>query len=148
MLQSGYWPMFCYGFTCVNVSLNALTCRPRGVSYNLAFFAVVFGPLRYLQRLVYGFSHSFVSPAVARVDIHIYICSYTIWVAYLKKKKTKSIRVYTNTKYKMRFHSQLLTAAFYLLCLSPYQRNALDLVCMYGAPRYKCGMCVGEWIVG
>jgi len=97
MLQSGYWPMFCYGFTCVNVSLNALTCRPRGVSYNLAFFAVVFGPLRYLQRLVYGFSHSFVSPAVARVDIHIYICSYTIWVAYLKKKKNeinKSIHKY------------------------------------------------------
>lgn len=136
--------MFCYGFTCVNVSLNALTCRPRGVSYNLAFFAVVFGPLRCLQRLVYGFSHSFVSPAVARVDIHIYNMSRIS----KNKKKTKSIRVYKNTKYKMRFHSQLLTAAFYLLCLSPYQRNALDLVCMYGAPRYKCGMCVGEWIVG
>lgn len=85
--------MFCYGFTCVNVSLNALTCRPRGVSYNLAFFAVVFGPLRYLQRLVYGFSHSFVSPAVARVDIHIYNMSR---ISKNKKKNeiNKSIQKY------------------------------------------------------
>jgi len=35
------------------------------------------------------------------------------------------------TKYTMRFHSQLWTAAFYLLGLPPYQQNSLVWsVCM------------------